>query len=503
MTLPVIPRREWEPEQTIYNLLLQYPTFELRALAQIYLNTVSKATLWLTFSTEYKTYLASIYTPNSGPSVYLPFLDQYARCVLNQTESIMDLSALKVVVMSNMVADFNPLAPLGPSTENAAIMMQYVTEREQQAGAFELPTLYIAPAGNYRIAPDIFRFSKPKQWLMGMGRNLITAFYGEPTTAGNNRFFSANSDDNPYTTLFGCRFLNFSVRGYNPDVIGPTAAANRHKKVAFYSVCTSELYIDTDINLFETGTAMYGAEGGSEGLDWRGKELPHIINPTWVTDIAIHCRLNPKEPLNQIDCDLMDVVNAYFVGTNGPNTEYLIQFDAGLKITGFKMRGNNVFALGRGSIRLVETTGGFDTVGFEVESLRHESAVASTDPGILIRKGGSGKMFDLHLRKVLPSWGGAGIHLEGVRYSSIQGGGYYDNSTQSLTRKALILGAGIRSLKVDGFYIPSLPTSGGVNLLTLGSNTKTFTTGDAVPGGTNPAGESKNQLDSIVIFDSP
>lgn len=499
--LPV--RSDWEPKQTIFNLLLQYPDFELRALAQIYTNTVDKATLWLAYPYDYKAYLGSIYTPNSGPSVYVPYLDAYARCILNQTDPIMDLSVLNVVVMDRMVADFNPRAPYGPSTENASIMMSYVTEREQQAGTYELPTLYVMPAGNFRIDPDIFRFSKPKQWLVGMGRNGITTIHCEPSTAGNNRLFTLNSDDNPYTTLVGCRFLNFSIRGYNPDVIGPTDAANRHRKVAFYSVCTSEPHFDVDIFNFNTGSANYGSEGGSEGLDYRGKELAKIINPTWITDIPVHCRLNPKESGNQIDCDVMKISDSYFIGTDGANAEYLLKFDSGLNIKRFKMTGNNIWAAGKGSIELVETTGGVDALGFEIESLSHELAVASTAPCLRIVKNGSSRMFDLHIRKYLPSFSAAGIELSGVRYSSIEGGGYYQFAGQSVSKKALTLGSGIRSLRVAGFMVPSLPSNGGANLLSLGTATKTFTTGDAVAGGTNASGESLNQLDSLVIFDSP
>ncbi len=81
-SLPRIEKPDWEPKQTLYNLLLQYPDFELRALAQIYTNTRPKAAAWLEYPDETKISLVTIYTPNSGPETYLPYLNQYAECVL-------------------------------------------------------------------------------------------------------------------------------------------------------------------------------------------------------------------------------------------------------------------------------------------------------------------------------------------------------------------------------------------------------------------------------------
>lgn len=469
----------WEPYQDSLSLnAIQYQR-QLSALAQLFVSNVQQALYWLSLSDPQKIALIERWTPQAPPSVYIPYLDFIATQLVTPIMPIETLADLNLYFVQDMIQDFDYRTPFSPSTDNAQAVLDQIHRAEDDGK----PGLIVMPAGQFKCGPIALESSFLQ--VIGMGRSRVTWLFWEPEDAGDNVWCEVNSSSPTQTTIVQNRLAGFTLSGYDLDYMSPTQRNNRHKKTFIRSTCSSELKIDIDMRFCWTGNSMYGAEGGSVGVEYLGKEYLRWLEAKFVGDIMLRINPNPKEPGTQIDCDeaLIDVM---YASGGYDNPEYLIQIgtEGNVNFLRSTIGVRGVSTGGEGFLSWIENTSGYNTSDITIKNVAHEQALNSSGDGtIRILKNAPTRLNNLKLNNIVCDETAGGLNLNGLINAEINNGGYFRYTNQTTSPKAIKLGDFISRLTQKKFFVPDVtgqPNAG--SLLDLGTTVEDFSTSDEAPG---------------------
>jgi len=492
----------WEPHQNEFNLMLWYPDFQLRALAQIFVNTVPKANTWISnYNDVQRILLVTPYTPNSTSDVYLPYLYEYALCILAGNPIPSDeISMLNLFVLTDPrfggVAEYQ--SPASPGRYNDAAWTAMLNAMEDSGSG----AVGIIPQSQYGYAFQNAPTPLTHNYLgiqgYGSGRSRLV---WEPTSAGANQFLKVDSAGTGDTTSIGCSIRGIQIEGWNPDYLTAAQKNNRHAKSAIYSSCTSHLHIDdVTVKHWATGSATYGAEGGSIGIESRGKEFLYVDKAVFLTDKPVVLRRNTKE-LSSFDADTYNFTNFDFrmpIGADKYADEYAFTLEGDLEI--HEVRIGDEFNVSGGSGVFIWDTAALTrgSSGLTIEHGRAEQQYGTSKWNIRINLPGSYKLQKLLVNKFTCNFETGGIYLGGVFQSKLSDVTFPRTSLQASSQNGLEFAAGtgypngVQDITLDNFLIPDLNPGVPTPLFNFGGATVKFTTADAQVG--------KNQLSSRMLI---
>lgn len=492
----------WEPKQDEFNLLLQFPDLQLRALAQLLVNTVPKALAWLEdYDNTYRIILVEQYTPNSSSDIYLPYLAIYAYCVLNDLEPETDeLTMLNLFVLTDPrfggAAQYQ--SPAAPGQYNDAAWTAMLSAMADSGGA----AVGIVPQSRYGYAflnpPTAFQANYMGVKGSGFGRSRLV---WEPQNAGANQFLKVDSYGTGDTTSVGCSIENIQIEGWDSAYLTTTQKNNRHAKSAIFSSCAASLKLSRiKVTNWATGSAVYGTEGGSIAYESRGKEFIYSDQCQFIADKPVVLRRNTKE-LSSFDADTYNFNNFDFrmpIGADKYADEYAVTLEDDLEIHEVKFGG--AFNVSGGSGLLIWDTPNLtrSSSGLTIDSGRAEQQQGTGKWNIRINLPGSYKLQKLLVNKFTCSFETGGIYLNGVFQSKLADVTFPRTSGQDTSPLALQFASGtgfpngVQDITLDNFLIPDLNPSVPTPLFNFGGATVKFTTADAEVG--------KNQLSSRMLI---
>lgn len=319
------------------------------------------------------------------------------------------------------------------------------------------------PSGRYWMSGGVFLQSKGIH-VVGDGRIATSIFY-EPTSATNEALFELNSSDLVQTTLVDCSVREFSIFGFGID---EAPGVPRHKKTAVRFVCTSECAMENvTVAKFYTDTTLYASEGGSIGLEHKGKELTFLNQCTLVTDRPIRFDINPKEPSVQIDSDACHIRSLYAVMPIG-GVEAAVWIAPKAIIRAFKMDGNNIVAGGKHGIYWDDPAGGAgtsDAVFFTIEDLRTEQQNHdATGYTVFLSRRGAGKLYNVTLKRINCNIVSTGISLEGCISNVLENCAYYRFTDQDTSPLALELKGYCDLTSLNDFFVPNVSVTSLISI---------------------------------------
>lgn len=493
-------RHEWEPEQTIFNLQLNNPIIQNRALAQdLRLGYYPNALNWLSINNAQREALVEPFDPILPSSSYLPFLYTYALCVTGGI--IPNPSELMISGIFDITqAPFNGRGTYVSPADHGYDNGQAIDDAIDAANQTEYGGLVLIPGGKF-FSSRQHTFQRGDVGIGGIGRR-ISRLYHEPTFyngQGFLRFNSAATGNNPGTTITRNFVQKLSIFGDDPDLMSVAARNARHAKYAIEGICTSGLYLDFDLDFWNTGSTYYGTEGASEAYRSRGKELTYVrmdAGQYWLTDRPVHIMQNPKESNNQIDCDMYVFHNSYLQALAG-GPEYCMKIDKTLNVIRLAFTGSHVWTGGTGGLELIEEVGEglTDASNWFIENLAMEQMAGGSS--IKIQKKDGQALNGFEFRNVNCNFVSTeGFNLHSAINGRITGGSYAQYGNQTTSPKAVKLAGTIKRLKFESFMVPSV-VSNGADLIDEGPATSTRVTTDRTSAGTDG-----NQLDTICIYNS-
>lgn len=494
----------WNPKQNNFNLLLNIPDLQMRAIAQLLvLGRPENAEWWLSLTTEEQiAYLESTVRnvtyiiPTFPSSVYIPYLIKYANCVLaGETptdESMFNLYNIDETRFGGR-ADYN--SPASKGTDNyPAIQAAYNAMIDSGK-----PGWIYVPSNSARWVSRLPNFEAEYMTFGSSDKSARIIFEpDEPSTL-------CNFGQEAATTQFGSSICNLTIEGFNPDLLTTAQKNARQAKIAIALGCVSHFRLDdVFVKHWYTGSTGYASQGGSIMIETRGKEMIYLNKPWFIGNRAIVFRRNTKEPtsfdLDTFNCMDFDFRLEVAGNANRYGDEYAIEFDGDLEVK------EAVFG---GSWNI---SGGAGGAIWEPSTLtRGSNGIKFADCGRLEQQTGSGfwnfkfnmpdggfKLQRLKIADVSMSFETGGIYLGGVFQSKIVDTVYPRTSLQTTSPLALELRAGtgfpngVQDLTLDNFYIPEINNAESATLYDFNGATVKFTTNDDEVG--------KNQLSSRMLI---
>jgi hypothetical protein len=502
----------WNPKSSIFNMLLNIPDLQNRAIAQLLsLGTIDNAEWWLGLSEAEQiaqlehtvlnqrgqpiTYVI----PTFPSSVYIPYLNEYAECVLAGTlpsdENVLNLYNIDESRFGG-VADYT--TPAASYTDNYPAFLAAYNAGIDSGQGF---CIYV-PSNSARYVSRLPQINPDFCTILSSDRSarLITEEFSAPYV-----FADFDSNDVSHTTQVGCGMMNLTIEGFDPDYLSTAQKNARQRKTAIRTMCTSHFNMyNVFVKNWYTGSTAYGSQGGSIGLESRGKEFTQVDKMWFYGDCPVKIRRNTKElssfDLDQSyfrDCDFRMVLagatrygdeQAFHVDGDG-NVE-LHECDFGV--------GNTNIAGGAGMFKWDTSAATRDSSGIRIGNGRGEQGSGTGAWNVYISSSGTKKVSKVLIQDLACDIAIGGIYLNGVVQSKISGGSFPRGSLQTTSPVALELAAGtgfpdgVQDITIEDFYIPDITGQPNAAILyDFNGQTVKFTTSTQENG--------KNQLDSLML----